>query len=71
MVPLTWMSKLTDWWTPPKFQKVNCDEDDLIKDIANNFSAEEKTSPPIRKSLASIINDEMFNPVSSNIRKTP
>ena len=31
------------------------DEDDLIKDIANDFSAVEKTGPPIRTKLASII----------------
>ena len=31
------------------------DEDDLIKDIANDFSAVEKTGPPIGTKLASII----------------
>ena len=39
------------------------DEDDLIKDVANNFSVVEKTGPPIGKNLASIINNVMFNPV--------
>ena len=37
------------------------DEDDLIKDVANNFIAVEKTGPPIGKDLASIINN--VNPV--------
>ena len=27
------------------------DEDDLIKDTANNFSAVEKTGPPIREKI--------------------
>ena len=40
------------------------DEDDLIKDIANNFSAVEKTGPPIAKNLANIINNVMFHPVN-------
>ena len=30
-------------------------EDDLIKDIVNDFSAAEKAGPPIGKKLASII----------------
>ena len=30
-------------------------EDDLIKDIVNNFSTAEKAGPPIGKKLASII----------------
>ena len=40
------------------------DEDDLINDIASDFSAVEKTGPPIGKKLASIINNVMFNPVN-------
>ena len=40
------------------------DEDDLINDIASDFSAVEKTDPPIGKKLASIINNVMFNPVN-------
>ena len=36
------------------------DEDDLIKDIAIDFSA----GPPIGKNLAGIINNVMFNPIS-------
>ena len=39
------------------------DEDDLIN-VASNFSAVEKTGPPIGKKLASIINNVMFNPVN-------
>ena len=39
------------------------DEDDLIKDVANNFNVVEKTGPPIGKNLASIVNNVMFNPV--------
>ena len=40
------------------------DEDDLIKDIANNFSAVEKPGHQQGKNLANIINDVMFNPVN-------
>ena len=40
------------------------DEDDLIKDTANDFRAVEKPGPPIEKKLASKINNVMFNPVS-------
>ena len=40
------------------------DKDDLINDIAIDFSAVEKTGPPIGKKLASIINNVMFNPVN-------
>ena len=40
------------------------DEDDLIKVIANDFSAVEKTGPTIMKNLANIINNVMFNPVN-------
>ena len=40
------------------------DEDDLIKDIANDFSAVEKTGPPIGKNLANMINNVMFNSVN-------
>ena len=40
------------------------DEDDLMKDIANDFSAVEKTGLPIGNKLASIINNVMFNPVN-------
>ena len=40
------------------------DEDDLIKGIASNFSAVEKTDLPIRKKLASVINNVMLNPVN-------
>ena len=32
-------------------------EDNLINDIASDFSAVEKTGPPIGKQLASIINN--------------
>ena len=39
------------------------DKDVLIKDVANHFSAVEKTGPPIGKNLASIMNNVMFNPV--------
>ena len=39
------------------------DENDLIKDIANDFSAEEKTGTPIRKNLANIINNVIYNSV--------
>ena len=65
------MSKLADRGTPPKVNFSNnndeseseeSDENDLIKDIANDFSAVEKTDPPIGKKLASILNDVMFNP---------
>ena len=37
------------------------DENYLIKEIANNFSAVEKTGPPKGKNLANIINNVMFN----------
>ena len=37
---------------------------DLINDIASNFSAVEKTDPPIGKKLASRINNVMFNTVN-------
>ena len=40
------------------------DKDDLINDIASDFSAVEETGPPIGKKLASIINNVMFNPVN-------
>ena len=43
-------------------QPEESDEDDLIKDIANNYSAVEK-HPSIGKNLASIINNVMFNSV--------
>ena len=39
------------------------DEDDLIKEIASNFSAVEETGQPIWKKLSSIINNVIFNPV--------
>ena len=39
------------------------DENDLIKDTANNFSAVEQTGPPVGKNLANIINNVMFNSV--------
>ena len=39
------------------------DENDLIKDIANDFSAVEKTGPPIGKNLANIINNVIYNSV--------
>ena len=39
-------------------------EGNLIKDITDDFSAVGKTGPPIAKSLASIINELMFNPVN-------
>ena len=39
------------------------DENDLIKDIANDFSAVEQTGPPVGKNLANIINNVMFNSV--------
>ena len=39
-------------------------KDDLIKGIANDFSAVEKAGPTIGKNLASIINNVMFHPVS-------
>ena len=35
-----------------------------MKDIANDFSAVEKTGLPIGNKLASIINNVMFNPVN-------
>ena len=52
------------------------DEDDLMKDIANDFSAVEKTGLPIGNKLASIINNVMFNPVNreklvQKLEKTP
>ena len=40
------------------------DKNDLINDIASDFSAVEKTGPPVGKKLASIINNVMFNPVN-------
>ena len=40
------------------------DEDDPIKDNANDFSAVEKTGPPIGKKSASIIINVMFNPAN-------
>ena len=40
------------------------DENHLINDITSDFSAMEKTDPPIGKKLASIINDIMFKPVN-------
>ena len=39
------------------------DENDLMKDIANNFGAVEKTGPPIGNNLANIINSIIFNSV--------
>ena len=52
------------------------DEDDLIKDIANYFSAVEKAGPPIGKNLANVIYNVMFNPVNreklvQKLEKTP
>ena len=35
-----------------EFEPEESDEDDLIKDLVNNFSAMEKTGPPIGKKLA-------------------
>ena len=62
MVALTWISKLGDWWTTPKLHRslnlsINndgsesrqSDEDDLINEIADGFSAVEKTGPPTGK----------------------
>ena len=75
MVALTWMSKLANWLTPPKFQRLilplikkdseseESDENEFMKDIANNFSAVEKTGPPIGNNLANIINNIIFNSV--------
>ena len=40
------------------------DEDDIIKHIASDFSAGEKTGPPICKKMAGIINNVMLNPVN-------
>ena len=40
------------------------DEDDLIKDIANNFSTVEITGPSIGKKIANIVNNILFNSVS-------
>ena len=48
-----------DEWEPE-----GSDEDDLINDIASNFSAVGKTGPPIGKKLASRINNVMFNTVN-------
>ena len=39
------------------------DENDLMKDIANNFGAMEKTRPPIGNNLANIINSIISNSV--------
>ena len=39
------------------------DENDLMKDIANNFGAVEKTRPPIGNNLANIINSIISNSV--------
>ena len=39
-------------------------EDDLIEDIANEFSAVGKTGPPLGKNVANIINNVLFNSVS-------
>ena len=47
-----------------EYKPEESDEDGLIKDIANDFSAVEKTGPPIGKNLANIINNVMFNPVN-------
>ena len=40
------------------------DEDDLIKDIANNFSTVEITGPSIGKKIANIVNNILFKSVS-------
>ena len=74
MVALTWISKEADWWAPPKMHRLilllimmvlNLDrEDDLIKDIAKDFSAVEKTGPPVGKKMANIINNALLNSVS-------
>ena len=39
-------------------------KDDLIKGIASDFSAGEKTGPAIGKNLASMINNVMFHPAN-------
>ena len=39
------------------------DENYLIKDIANDFSAVEKTGPPVGKDLVNIINNVIYNSV--------
>ena len=41
------------------------DEDDLIKDIANDFTAMEKAGLLTRKNLANIVNNVMFHPVNT------
>ena len=66
------IDRLVDTTNSPKVHFANndesepeeSDEDDLINDIASDFSAVEKTGPPIGKKLASIINNVMFNPVN-------
>ena len=66
------IDRLVDMTNSPKVHFANddesepeeSDEDDLINDIASDFSAVEKTDPPIGKKLASIINNVMFNPVN-------
>ena len=47
-----------------KSQPEESDEDDLIKDTANDFSAVRRAGPPIGKKVDSIINNVMFNPVT-------
>ena len=47
-----------------KSEPEESDEDDLINDIASDFSAVVKTGPPIGKKLASIINNVMFHPIN-------
>ena len=52
------------WANNDELELGGSDEDDFIKDIANHFSAVEKTGPPIGKKLASLINNVMLNPVN-------
>ena len=42
------------------------DEDDLIKDIENDFCSVEKTGEPIDNNLAKIINNVVLNPISKD-----
>ena len=39
------------------------DENYLIKDIANDYSAVEKTGPPVGKDLVNIMNNVIYNSV--------
>ena len=73
MVALTWMSKLTNWWTPPIVKRLifqimmNLNLKGVIRMTSSKVLlttlVQLKKGPPVGKNLASIINNAMFNPV--------